>query len=126
VLIPEGLSDPNGLSVDRMSRLCIDSGQNTCTKNFVSKIRAILKKLPGFFFSGFPQTQYMATAVTTMEALAKLMIEHFKNHYSDWLKYNETIRDKGYSYGIPKERLLVSVYSSASKYDIELISLGLM
>ena len=126
MLVPEGLSDPNGLSVDRISRFCIDSKPLECNKKFVSKIRAILKKLPGFFFSGFPQTQYMAAAVTTMEGLAKLMIEHFKRHEAEWRKYNETIRDKNYSHGIPKERLLVSVDSSASKYDMELIVMGLM
>lgn len=54
------------------------------------------------------------------------MFEYYKRHPHAWEQYNKTVLGKGFSYGVPKERLLIKMKPSATKYDIEIITTGLV
>lgn len=127
LIISEGVSAPNGLKTQGYVQYCIDSPSNgPCNKAYIAKIRAVLKKLPGFLFSGYEQTQLLGMAVTTMDTMHKLMMDYFKQNPWNWRTYNQTIRDKNFSHGVQKERLLIQLAPSATKEDIEVVTIGLM
>jgi len=97
-----------------------------CKKAYAAKIRAVLNKLPGFLFSGYEQSQLFGVGITTMQTMGVLMEDYFKMHKDAWEVYNKTIRDKGFSYGVPKERLLIKMSKDSSPYDIEMVQSGIM
>ena len=68
----------------------------------------------------------MASVVTTTETIGMMMMDYFRRNPNAWGQYNKTIRDKGFSYGVPKERLLITIDPSASIFDMEILSMGLM
>ena len=53
------------------------------------------------------------------------MTEYFQRHPDLWEEYNRTIRDRGFSYGIQKERLLVRLKPDATRYEIDMVASGL-
>ena len=121
------MSVPNGLKTSGYIQFCINSpSQGPCNKPYIAKVRAVLKKLPGFLFSGYEQTQLLGMTITSMDAMQKLMMDFFKLNHWSWERYNNTIRDKNFTYGVPKERLLIKLDESATSEDIEVITIGLM
>lgn len=53
------------------------------------------------------------------------MFEYFSRHPYAWEQYNKTARDKGFSHGVPKERLLVKMKDDATPYEIEIVATGI-
>ncbi len=105
-------------------------------KVYVGKVRAILNKLPGFFFSGYEQSRLFAEVVTSMDNVLmkiqvfpyqfkSMMFDHFKAHPDSWLQYNKTMKDKGYSYGIPKGWLMVTLKKGTSAFERNIVIDGL-
>ena len=54
------------------------------------------------------------------------MFDYFSVHRDAWEEYNRTVKDKGFSYGVQKERLLVKISVKATHYDIDAIGAGIM
>lgn len=52
-------------------------------------------------------------------------MDFFQRHQELWEEYNKTVRDRGYTYGIQKERLLVKMKPDTSMYDLDIVSTGL-
>jgi len=53
------------------------------------------------------------------------MMEYFQRHPEFWEEYNRTVRDRGFSHGIQKERLLVRLKPDATRYEIDMVASGL-
>ena len=127
LIVPEGLRRPSSLDTKSLTRFCIDSpSSGPCRKTYVAKIRAVIKKLPGFLFTGYEQSQFLAVGITTMKTMGDLMIDYFKMHPDAWKIYNKTIGSKGLTYGVHKERVLIKMSPSASVYDVDIVSAGIM
>ena len=54
------------------------------------------------------------------------MFDYFSVHRDAWEEYNRTVKDKGFSYGVQKERLLVKISADANHFDIDAIGAGIM
>jgi len=52
VIVPEGYRDVLSLDTQRGARICIGSRRN-CKTAFKVKVRAMLTKIPGFFFTAY-------------------------------------------------------------------------
>ena len=58
--------------------------------------------------------------------MSHLMRDYFEIDQESWEIYNKTTKDKNFTYGVPKERLLIQLDPLASDNDIGLIIVGLM
>ncbi len=54
------------------------------------------------------------------------MMDYFRTHNDAWTYYNKTVRDKGFTHGVPKERLLVKMGAGATQYDTDIVAAGIM
>ncbi len=54
------------------------------------------------------------------------MMDYFQAHRSAWEEYNKTIRDKGFTYGVQKERLLIKMKEGATQFETDIVGSGVM
>jgi len=91
---------------------------------YLAKIRAMLKKLPGFLFSSYGQAAAYSSVLVTMDSFQRLLERAYEvkmlDRISKGLNVTDTLSAKP-----PLARLFVNLKDDVSQLDIEEISNGL-
>lgn len=125
IVLPSGVKDELSLNVNTPSLIKLGGLQ------FRTKIRSLVKKLPGFFFTGYRQAVFYTQAVVSMTAF-RYMIDQFVERYSvnntqnrvyyrKLLDFLEAVPD-GSSYGLPKQQMMIKLAKSLSLAQREILS----
>ena len=78
MLIPEGFRYPLAIDTTREARLCFGSSHKNCDNEYKVKIRSMITKLPGFYFSGYRGVaNFMPTQVVSELDYIQLLEDFF-------------------------------------------------
>jgi len=120
-----------GLSIDvnvpmRLQTEIYLKETRTTKREYLCKVRAMLRKLPGFFFSSYRQTVGVSTTLITMENFERLFEEGIEARYAASLNDPEILFDNSsIPSQPPKQKVLVKLKSGASRDDREFVINGL-
>lgn len=112
LIVPEGFR--NELSVDTKTQalVCMNylgNGAGSCDFPYKGSIKALVKKIPGFFFSSYRQVSYAGSVITSNSDYRTILQDQFAAQSDDRMKlaFEDLISSYNFTYDVPKDFLFV-------------------
>ena len=91
----------------------------------MTKIRAMITKIPGFLFSSYRQIEFFGTILTSTDQYIAILKDLLDNSPEAYQNYETLISDYNFSMGIPKTYLFVKLDPGIDSLRREYIANGI-
>jgi len=130
LIVPEGFR--NQLSVDTKTQalVCMNylgNGAGSCDFPYKGSIKALVKKIPGFFFSSYRQISFAGSVITSNRDYRTLLQDQFAAQSDNRMRlaFEDLISSYNFTYDVPKDFLFVRLKPDLPQYRREFIANGL-
>lgn len=124
MLLPKGIESLLSQKVGSVVTLCVEDYYNACVYKYRTLIRSYITKLPGFVMTGFKQLAHVnLIGVVSYPTYQQLLLD-FNATYPN-PDFDELLVGQGYSYNVPKQKLLVKYDKGITSQRREYILNGL-
>jgi len=114
ILLPKGIEPILSQSVGDTITLCMKDYGNACAYKYRTIIRSYLTKLPGFVMTGFKQLAHLNLIGVVSYPVYQQMMMDFNTTYGA-LPPQQNMSEWGYTYDIPKAKLLIKYASNITE-----------
>lgn len=128
IIVSEGFRDILALDTERAARLCLGRktrNSNSCRRSYRLKVRAMLTKMPGHFFTGYQSAQFYAENIVNEAQYRILLEDFFKTNAGARESFSQLMSTYQYTAGVPKEKLYVKMDPSTSEARRNYIANGI-
>lgn len=124
MLLPKGIEPLLSQKVGSIVTLCVADASNSCAYKYRTLVRSYITKLPGFIMTGFKQLAHLnLIGIVSYPAYQQLLLDFNVTYPND--NFDEMFVNQGYSYNVPKQKLLVKYEAGISSQRREYILNGL-
>jgi len=124
IIVSEGFRDILALDTERAARLCLGRG-GSCRRSYRLKVRAMLTKMPGHFFTGYQSAQFYAENIVNEAQFRILLEDFFKTNAGARENFRVLTSTYQFTAGVPKEKLYVKMDPSISEARRNYIANGI-
>lgn len=124
VLVPEGFRDVLSLDTNRNARICVGQ-KGVCKTAYRVKIRGMLTKIPGWFFTAYQSAQFFSQQLISEPQMVSLLKDFFSMYLNAEDNYNDMIASYNFTNDIPKYKMFVRLSSNITDERREFIADGI-
>ena len=121
VIIPEGYRDVLSLDTTRSARICI----NDCKSAYKVKIRAMITKMPGWFFTGYQSAQFFGQQLISESQYKEILEDYFETHEGTRENFQGIINTYNFTDDVPKYKLFIKLNPNITDDRREQIANGI-
>jgi ABC-type antimicrobial peptide transport system permease subunit len=108
VIVPEGYRDVLSLDTKRGARICIGSRRN-CKTAYKVKVRAMLTKIPGFFFTAYQSAQFFGQQLVSEKQYKAILEDYFRTNPGARKNFEDMISSYNFTEDVPKYKLFIKL-----------------
>jgi hypothetical protein len=124
VIIPEGYRDVLSLNTGRPARICVGSKRD-CKTAYKVKIRGMMTKLPGWWFTGYQSAQFFGQQLVSESQYREILEDYFDTHEGTRENFQELIATYNFTEDVPKYKLFVNISPNCTRDRREQIANGI-
>mmetsp|Transcript_39600 Transcript_39600/g.38148 ORF Transcript_39600/g.38148 Transcript_39600/m.38148 type:complete len:217 (+) Transcript_39600:970-1620(+) len=129
VLIPEGLRDVLSIDTEVTAKVCVgdndDTSGSSCSFPFISTVRGMATKIPGYTFSSYKQIAFFATILISQKQYADILAGLMANNTEMQTNFENLIAGYNFTDDVPKRSLYINLNSNITQSRRNYIDNGL-